>query len=233
MTYILTHQLLGGKYSRWIVILQEFDLVFTTAKSKKSLVFAELICSPPFASLPTGADEKLPDEKLFLISTLNPCVVWCVIFQATFLLIMFLPALQMLMSPHIGFANGACLGNQNLSSAAWAIYEPHGELTDLQGICLDRTTNNIVEYSVVIELLSEAIALDIQELVVNLDSQLVVLQLNGNYSIRNPQILRMYLCICLLERSFYYITYHHIPRHMNTLTDALANYVLDRHLRNM
>jgi len=45
MTYILTRQLLGGKYSKWIVILQEFDLVFTTTKSKKSLVFAKLFCS--------------------------------------------------------------------------------------------------------------------------------------------------------------------------------------------
>eukprot|EP00253_Pinus_taeda_P028302 PITA_28302 len=33
MTYILSHQLLGGKYLKWIVILQEFDLEFTTTKS--------------------------------------------------------------------------------------------------------------------------------------------------------------------------------------------------------
>lgn len=72
MTYILTHQLLGGKYSKWIVILREFDLVFTTAKSKKSLVFAELIWSFPSASLLTGVDEKLPNGILFLIITLDP-----------------------------------------------------------------------------------------------------------------------------------------------------------------
>jgi hypothetical protein len=28
MQHILTRQLLGGKYSKWIMILQEFDLVF-------------------------------------------------------------------------------------------------------------------------------------------------------------------------------------------------------------
>jgi len=106
-------------------------------------------------------------------------------------------------------------------------------LIDFQGICIGRTTNNIAEYSEVIKLLSEFIALGIRELVFNLDSQLVVLQLNGKYSVRNPQILRMYLCICLLERNFDYTTYHHIPRQMNTLTDALANSVLDRHLQNM
>ena len=87
--------------------------------------------------------------------------VWCVILQAAFLLIMFLPSLQMLVSPHIGFADGACHSTQNLSSTAWAIYDPHGELIDLQGICLGRTTNNITEYSPIIELLSEAIALEI------------------------------------------------------------------------
>jgi hypothetical protein len=47
MQHILTRQFLGGKYSKWIVILQEFDLEFERAKSKKSLVFAELICNFP------------------------------------------------------------------------------------------------------------------------------------------------------------------------------------------
>ena len=68
------------------------------------------------------------------------------------------------------------------------------------------------EYSVVIELLTEAIALDICALIVNLDSQVVVLQLNGHYSVINPHILRLYLCVRLLERHFDNITYQHIPR---------------------
>ena len=72
--------------------------------------------------------------------------------------------------PHIGFTDGACCSTQNLSSTAWGIYDPHGELIGLQGICLGRTTNNITEYSVVIKFLSEAITLGIWELVVNLDS---------------------------------------------------------------
>ena len=38
--YILTRQVLGGKYSRWIVILQEFELELVKITSKKSLIFA-------------------------------------------------------------------------------------------------------------------------------------------------------------------------------------------------
>ena len=66
-----------------------------------------------------------------------------------------------------------------------------------------------------------------------LDSQLVVLQLSNVYSIRSPTLLRVYFRIRLLERYFDHIEYQHIPRCLNTLTDALANYVLERHLRNL
>eukprot|EP00253_Pinus_taeda_P029816 PITA_29816 len=72
MTYILTKQLLGGKYSKWIVILQEFDLEFEKSKSKKSLVFTELMCDFPRIDTETMAEESLADESLFLISTLDP-----------------------------------------------------------------------------------------------------------------------------------------------------------------
>ena len=80
-------------------------------------------------------------------------------------------------APYVGFADGACRSTRNLSSVAWVIYDPHGELIDLQGVCLGRTTNNVAEYSAVIELLAEAINLGIHALVVNLDSQ-VIHQLN-------------------------------------------------------
>jgi hypothetical protein len=69
MQHILTCQLLGGKYSKWIVILQEFDLEFKRAKSKKSLVFTELICDLPCTETNIVAEDSLPNESLFLISS--------------------------------------------------------------------------------------------------------------------------------------------------------------------
>ena len=63
-----------------------------------------------------------------------------------------------------------------------------------------------------------------------LDSELVVLQLNRVYAIRNPVLLRLFLRVRLLEREFDYIEYQHIPRSLNT-SDAIASRVLDRHLR--
>ena len=47
MRYILSRQILGGRHSKWLVILSEFDLIFSTPKAKKSLVFAELMAGLP------------------------------------------------------------------------------------------------------------------------------------------------------------------------------------------
>ena len=39
--------MIGEKYNKWIVILQEFDLEFVSAKLKKLLVFTELMSNLP------------------------------------------------------------------------------------------------------------------------------------------------------------------------------------------
>jgi hypothetical protein len=61
-----------GKYSKWIVILQEFDLEFSKSKAKKSLVFVELICDLPHTDENTEPNDSLPDESMFLISMSDP-----------------------------------------------------------------------------------------------------------------------------------------------------------------
>ena len=68
--------------------------------------------------------------------------------------------------PYIGFIDGAIRSTQNLASATWVIYAPTNELVSLRGVCLSRATNNIAEYSAIIELLVDAISLRIHHLVV-------------------------------------------------------------------
>ena len=65
----------------------------------------------------------------------------------------------------------------------------------------------------------------------SLDSELIVLQLNRVYAIRNPVLLRLFLRVRLLEREFDYIEYQNIPRYLNTLADAIASRILSRHLQ--
>jgi len=69
MQHILTKQVMGGKYSKWIIILQEFDLEFEKVKSNKSLVFAELIFLLPSPDTELVAEDYTPYETLFIIDT--------------------------------------------------------------------------------------------------------------------------------------------------------------------
>ena len=64
--------MIGGKYNKWIVILQEFDLEFVSAKSKKSLIFAELISDFPSLEEEEVYEDSFVDELIFLISTVDP-----------------------------------------------------------------------------------------------------------------------------------------------------------------
>jgi ribonuclease HI len=71
--------------------------------------------------------------------------------------------------PYAGFANGTSRSNQNLAFAAWEIYAPTDELISLHGIFLGCETNNITEYSAIIELLIDVVSLGIHHLIVRLD----------------------------------------------------------------
>ena len=64
--------MIGGKYNKWIVILQEFDLKFVSAKSKKSLIFAELISDFTSKAEELVCEDTFIDEHIFLISNLDP-----------------------------------------------------------------------------------------------------------------------------------------------------------------
>ena len=63
--YVLYQCIVGGKFNKWIVILQEFDLDFQFTKSKNSLVFAEFTIKEDVAA----EEDSFPDEHIFLIST--------------------------------------------------------------------------------------------------------------------------------------------------------------------
>ena len=71
---------------------------------------------------------------------------------------------------YIGFVDGASCHTQNSASAAWVIYTPTGQVLSSGGICLRPSSNNVAEYSAVIELLHDAISHGVHSLEVHLDS---------------------------------------------------------------
>ena len=106
----------------------------------------------------------------------------------------------------------------------------YGQVLYSGGVCLRPSSNNVAEYSAIIELLRDSISHGVLSLEVRLDSQLVESQPNDLYQVRDPTLLRRFLRVRLLERQFESITYIHVSRIYNQVADSYANYVLDWHL---
>jgi len=71
MQYIPGRRVINGKYARWFVILQEYDLKFTTPKRKKALAIVELITDLPSSTRDPPLNEQMTNEHVFHISSSN------------------------------------------------------------------------------------------------------------------------------------------------------------------
>jgi hypothetical protein len=81
--YVLTRRVIDRKISRRIVILQEFNLEFISAKSKKSMVFAELI-----SKLLAESGDFIPNESpikgdMFFIVSSDPWYGYVLVYLQT------------------------------------------------------------------------------------------------------------------------------------------------------
>ena len=94
---------------------------------------------------------------------------------------------------------------------AWVIHYPYSLLLASRGVCIGPASNNVEEDTAVVNLLSEEISLSVDSLVVYLDSQLVVSQLNNTYRVRDPFLHRLFFRVGLLQRSFKFLMFIHIP----------------------
>ena len=76
-----------------------------------------------------------------------------------------------------GFTDGSYHHTLNLPLVAWVLYSPAKYLVSLGVVCIGPTINNITEYEAIISLLIEATSQDVHDLVVLMDSQLLVFHL--------------------------------------------------------
>jgi hypothetical protein len=72
MHYFLNRRQINGKFSPWIIILQEYDLEFSTPKRKKALILVELIRTFPSDTTSTPLNTDFPIKHLFYIPSDDP-----------------------------------------------------------------------------------------------------------------------------------------------------------------
>lgn len=120
------------------------------------------------------------------------------------------------------FSDGASRGNPGPAGVGVVIKDGRKKVKELYKFLGD-TTNNVAEYNALILGLSEAVALKADEIVVNLDSELVVRQLNGEYKVKDGDIKKLFEIALSILKNFKHFEIRHIGREKNKEADVLAN----------
>ncbi len=125
------------------------------------------------------------------------------------------------------FADGGSRGNPGPAASGAVLTDAAGTIVKEVGTYLGSTTNNVAEWNGVISGLEAALALGATEVVVRLDSELVVKQLTGVYRVKHPNMIPLHARAKTLLRRFAHVDIAHVPRKENAAADAVVNAVLD------
>lgn len=102
-----------------------------------------------------------------------------------------------------------------------------GEIIEISGY-LGRATNNVAEYSGLIEALTVAKEEGATEVEIISDSELLVKQMLGTYRVKHPNLVPMFQQAKVLVRNFGRFSIRHTLRAGNKDADRLANLAVDR-----
>jgi ribonuclease HI len=133
------------------------------------------------------------------------------------------------------YADGGSRGNPGPAGSGAVVFDPMGkrvvEVAEYIGI----TTNNVAEYEAIIRGLAALAAeypegyFEHHDLLIRMDSKLVIEQLKGAYKVKHPNLIPRFLKVKnTLARSFPHVSFEHVRREFNKDADALANQAMDR-----
>lgn len=129
--------------------------------------------------------------------------------------------------------DGGARGNPGPSAVGVYITDAKGEVVREVKKAIGNATNNFAEYYAVslgLETLKQMYGKKTKEInfVVRLDSELVKKQLSGEYQIREPGLVPLFMDIHNHRvASFPHISFVHVPRAHNKEADRLVNEALD------
>lgn len=119
--------------------------------------------------------------------------------------------------------DGASQGNPGPAGIGCVITDTSGRILQEISEPIGCTTNNQAEYRALIRALEAALDLGATCLQIQLDSELVVLQMQGHYRVRNPGLRPLWEQASSLVARFTEVCFTSVPREMNTRADRLAS----------
>jgi ribonuclease HI len=116
----------------------------------------------------------------------------------------------------------------NPGPAAYAVVlARNGQPPIEEAEAIGTATNNVAEYSALVRGLEISAELGVRRLAVVSDSELLVKQMNGEYRVKNPDLLDLYQEAIHLRKEFERVTFTHVRREHNKRADFLCNEALD------
>ena len=120
------------------------------------------------------------------------------------------------------YTDGGARGNPGPAGIGVVIFDGKKKIKELKKY-IGIATNNVSEYTAVIYALQEALMQKAEEVELNLDSELVAQQLEGEYRVKNANIRPLFEQAMHLISGFKKIKIKHIPREENKEADRLVN----------
>jgi ribonuclease HI len=124
-------------------------------------------------------------------------------------------------------ADGGARGNPGPAGIGVVIFDENGEEIGEIARGIGHATNNVAEYTALIEGLKMASDLGTTDLEIFLDSELVVKQLSGEWKIKNDRLRQLAVVARRLMNSFDSASIEHVRREFNADADRLANQGMD------
>lgn len=126
--------------------------------------------------------------------------------------------------------DGGSRGNPGQAAYGFAIFDNEKNVLFKEGKRLGVTTNNVAEYSAVVNALKwiEKNMSTVAEIEFYLDSLLVASQMSGLYKVKHPDMKKLYLEAKNIENNLAAkVSYFQVPRAQNKIADKLVNDALD------
>ncbi len=132
------------------------------------------------------------------------------------------------------FSDGGARGNPGPAAIAFVILSDKDQILMTKSRYIGLRTNNQAEYEALIAALESAIELYAEEVICHLDSELVVKQVTGEYSVKNSELKKLWNKVRELNRNFKKVSFISVPRTSIQIqkADALVNEALDEHDKN-
>ena len=120
------------------------------------------------------------------------------------------------------YVDGGAKGNPGPAGIGIIIVDEKGNVIKEISEGIGIKTNNQAEYLALIKGLEEGLKFNLENVDFFLDSELVVRQLKGIYKIKNKELQKLFKKAQKLILKYKNISFSHIPREKNKLTDKLV-----------